>query len=210
MTLSPLEERILALAGVLQASLLIYEWVIEDKSDELAFNTCISSLYQQNPAQFIEIYGDVKNLRRGLILLSKIFDAPKASVYREVTRYAIGALHLAKQLQKNSKLSDSLSQRIRFAGSQAEYFNATHSNVIASLAQAYTETLGTLNFRIHIVGRPELMKRSDAMSKSRALLLAAVRSAILWYQLGGRHWQLLFKRKQMQEGARALLARIPE
>ncbi|MEQ8953835.1 MAG: DUF489 family protein, partial [Gammaproteobacteria bacterium] len=46
----------------------------------------------------------------------------------------------------------------------------------------------------------------------RALLLAGIRAAFLWYQLGGRRWRLLLYRKRIQETAhnmrRSLLSSV--
>ena len=39
----------------------------------------------------------------------------------------------------------------------------------------------------------------------RALLLAGMRSAVLWRQLGGSRWQILFKRKHIITEARRIL-----
>ncbi|HLR87578.1 MAG TPA: DUF489 family protein, partial [Wenzhouxiangella sp.] len=39
----------------------------------------------------------------------------------------------------------------------------------------------------------------------RAILLAGLRSAILWHQVGGRQWQLIFRRGKMLQEARSLL-----
>jgi high frequency lysogenization protein len=43
------------------------------------------------------------------------------------------------------------------------------------------------------------------VEKVRANLLAAVRSAVLWRQVGGRQWQLLLHRRQCGMLARGLL-----
>ncbi|MEK7758734.1 MAG: DUF489 family protein, partial [Pseudomonadota bacterium] len=42
--------------------------------------------------------------------------------------------------------------------------------------------------------------------KVRAALLAGIRSAVLWRQLGGRRWQLLFSRGKLARTAAELLA----
>ena len=39
----------------------------------------------------------------------------------------------------------------------------------------------------------------------RALLLAGIRSATLWRQLGGNRWQLFFSRRKILKDAYALL-----
>ena len=208
MTLTREQERILALAGIVQASALVYEVAMENKLDESAFTVCMASIYNQNPSNFIDIYGDIAGLQKGLTILSRIFSAPKSLENREISRYTISALHLARKLVKNKALTEKLSAKIRFSASQAQYFSSTHSNVIASIAQAYVETLGSLPFRIQIIGRPEIMKRPETLDKARALLMAAVRSAVLWQQLGASQWQLLFKRKALTQTAQEMLTQI--
>jgi high frequency lysogenization protein len=42
-------------------------------------------------------------------------------------------------------------------------------------------------------------------AKVRATLLAGIRSAVLWRQLGGRRWQLLFARSKIARAATELL-----
>ena len=208
MTLNRNQERVLSLAGIIQAAALIYEMVMENKSDENIFAICMNSIYNQQPAHFMDVYGDLAGLQKGLSILSRLFNMPRTLEYREITRYTISALHLARKLNKNKVLMETLGQKIRFASSQAQYFSATHSNVIAGIAQAYIETLGNLPFRIQIIGRPEIMKRPETLNKARALLMAAVRSAILWQQLGASQWLFLFKRKALTRTAQKLLAEI--
>lgn len=208
MTLNRDQERVLALAGIVQAATLIYEMVMENKLDENAFAVCMSSIYNQQPAHFMDVYGDLAGLQKGLTILSRLFNMPRTLEYREISRYTISALHLARKLNKNKVLMEKLAQKIRFASTQAQYFSATHSNVIASIAQAYIDTLGNLPFRIQIIGRPEIMKRPETLDKARALLMAAVRSAILWQQLGASQWLFLFKRKALTNTAQKLLAEI--
>ncbi|MCE3237777.1 MAG: lysogenization regulator HflD [Gammaproteobacteria bacterium] len=208
MTFNRDQERVLALAGIIQASALLYEMVMENKLDETAFTVCMNSIYNQEPAHFMDVYGSLEGLHKGLFVLSGIFTAPKSLAYKEISRYTISALHLARKLVKNTALTEKLSSKVRFASTQAQYFSATHSNVISSIAQAYVDTLGMLPFRIQIIGRPEIMKRPEILDKARALLMAAVRSAILWQQLGASQWQLLFKRKALMNTAQKLLGEI--
>ncbi len=208
MTLTREQERVLALSGVVQAATLLFEFTIENKWDEAAFAVCIGSLYNQNPADLTDIYGDLHGLEKGLSILARIFQAPKSLKDREITRYSVGTIHLARKLAKNKALTEKLKTKIRFSASQAQYFSPTHSNVIASIAETYVETLGSLPFRIQILGRPEIMKRAETLEKARALLMAAVRSAVLWQQLGASQWQLLFKRKALANSAKALLGEM--
>lgn len=44
------------------------------------------------------------------------------------------------------------------------------------------------------------------MGEIRALLLSAIRSAVLWRQMGGSQWDFLLRRGEMKRAARDLLA----
>ena len=88
---------------------------------------------------------------------------------------------------------------------QAEHFSTMHDNVMANLAGIYTDTLSTFNFRIHVTGNPIYLTNPVNTNKVRALLLAGIRSAVLWRQMGGSRWQLIFGRKQYSEIAKKIL-----
>ncbi len=61
--------------------------------------------------------------------------------------------------------------------------------------------------RIQVSGTPAQPQQPHVQHKVRALLLAAVRGAVLWRRVGGKRRHLLFGRKQMIEQAKILLAR---
>ncbi|HSX19775.1 MAG TPA: DUF489 family protein, partial [Gammaproteobacteria bacterium] len=46
------------------------------------------------------------------------------------------------------------------------------------------------------------------VNKIRTILLAGVRSAVLWRQLGGSRWQLTFGKKTLLQDAQALLQEL--
>ena len=52
-------------------------------------------------------------------------------------------------------------------------------------------------FRIQVAGDPDLLKRESVADTIRAELLAGVRFAWLWQQLGGRRWHLVLRRRQL-------------
>jgi len=77
--------------------------------------------------------------------------------------------------------------------------------VISRLAALYSSTLSTLKPRVMVTGNPQLLQQDIVVEKVRASLLAAVRSAVLWRQVGGRQWQFLLNRRQCSLLARGLL-----
>jgi high frequency lysogenization protein len=58
---------------------------------------------------------------------------------------------------------------------------------------------------VMVSGNPQQLQQSNVVEKVRTNLLAAVRSAVLWRQVGGRQWQLLLYRRQCSMLARGLL-----
>jgi high frequency lysogenization protein len=48
-------------------------------------------------------------------------------------------------------------------------------------------------------GDPDYLAKPEIANKIRALLLAGIRSAILWKQCGGSRWKFLFYRKKIQK-----------
>lgn len=59
-----------------------------------------------------------------------------------------------------------------------------------------------------VTGNPQQLQQPKVVEKVRASLLAAVRSAVLWRQIGGRQWQLLLYRRQCSMLARGLLTGV--
>jgi Uncharacterized protein involved in purine metabolism len=77
--------------------------------------------------------------------------------------------------------------------------------IIEVLAATYSKTISQLQPRVIIAGQPFHLKNSEVTKQIRAALLAGIRSAILWKQVGGSHFQLLFKRKAYIQEAEQLL-----
>ena len=176
-------------------------------------STCIDSLIHGNADSIEEIYGGLENLETGLSALMYNLGAgqlgpdgrPKDM---ESTRYSINILHLQRKLMKNEKVYNDLMTGIKDTQSKLEFFDLMHPNIIASLAETYSKTISRLGPRIMIKGNQTYLGNPDNASKIRALLLAAIRAALLWEQAGGGRWKLLFDRSKMQKQAQQLLAQI--
>jgi len=57
-----------------------------------------------------------------------------------------------------------------------------------------------------VQGKPEYLNTPTNANRIRALLLAGMRAAVLWRQLGGNRLKLLWTRRGIVERAEALLA----
>ncbi|MDR9468954.1 high frequency lysogenization protein HflD [Marinospirillum sp.] len=186
-----------ALAGVLQAAQLVHELAGRGLVDQHTFETSISSILVTNPESTEDIYGgDLFNLRPGARALRKILLKEK-DVHPNIMRYAVGILVLQTKLMKDNAMLTALGERLDAIQAQAQHFSPTHENVLAALAGLYQDTLSTFSFRVQVQGDPQILQQQGNADKIRALLLAGVRSAMLWSQAGGKRWKLIFARKRL-------------
>ncbi len=203
-----LQDTTLALAGIVQAAILVEQVAKTGQLQADAFQYSIASLFDLNPANTLAVYGgNAQNLRLGLENLGVMLKGQHQ--HQDAMRYALGALHLQKKLAERNDMLKTVASRIEIAASQAEHFSSTHENVISNLAQLYSDTISTFRFRIQVMGDYNYLQQPRIASQIRALLLAAIRSAMLWRQVGGSRWQLLLKRKAIAETASDLLRLTP-
>jgi high frequency lysogenization protein len=203
-----LQDITLALAGVVQAAMLVEQVAKTGQVQQDAYKCSIESLFDLNPASTLAVYGgNARHLRIGLEALRDMLAGQHK--HQEAMRYALGALHLQKKLAGRKDMLNTIASRIAQAASQAEHFSSTHDNVIGNLGQVYSETISTFRFRIQVMGDYNYLQQTRVASQIRALLLASIRSAMLWRQLGGNRWQLLLQRKALAAQVDQLLRNLP-
>jgi len=193
-----------ALAGILQAVSLVDQIARNGLADQSALETSINSLFISDPENTIDVYGDARQLHTGMRTIIEQFSSPdKRNI--EIMRYTIAVIVLERKLNKLPGILEKISTGIEKSRAQAEHFTRTHENIIASLAQLYTDTISKLTPRIIVHGEHGHLSNPNNANKVRALLLAAIRSAVLWRQCGGNRWQLLLKRKAITDAANKLI-----
>ena len=94
--------------------------------------------------------------------------------------------------------------RLQHASFKAEHFSDNVGEVCHSIAGIYADTLSQLRFRIKVTGSAQHLQDRQTADKVRALLLAGIRSAFLWRQLGGRRWKLVLQRRRLLVTSEAL------
>jgi high frequency lysogenization protein len=115
---------------------------------------------------------------------------------------------MQKKIMNHPNLFKRLNQRIQQAKKQSEFFSLTHPTVVANLADIYLDAISPFNFRIMMWGNQRILGVNENMEKIRVLLLAGIRSTVLWRQVGGSRWQLLFSRSKIKTMAEKILAEI--
>ncbi|MGH1471237.1 MAG: high frequency lysogenization protein HflD [Cellvibrionaceae bacterium] len=199
------KERTIALAGVLQATALVDQLSNNGQLRKEEFTTCINALLEQNPSSTLSTYGDISHLELGLQFVLNSFDGMPQESAQNPLRYALGVFHLQAKLMSKPELLDIIGSRLVQANQQAAHFEPTHDNVINNLADLYTDTISKFRFRIQVSGDATYLQQDRTASQIRALLFSAIRSAMLFNQVGGKRWQLLIYRKRIIRCAQELL-----
>ncbi|SDK81833.1 high frequency lysogenization protein [Modicisalibacter muralis] len=194
----PTTRQAIALAGVFQAAAVVDQLARTGQCDERAWQTLIRATLDTDPTSFEAIYGGHhNNLRLGLGVLNAVAGREQADP--GVLRYGFTLLMLMQKLRKQPAMMDTLGERLTRVQDQAEHFDDTHENVIASLGELYQNTISTFRQRIVVQGDPGLLQQRMMPERVRAALLAGIRFALLWHQQGGRRWKLIFQRAAMKK-----------
>ena len=205
MTIRTENNRTLAFAGMLQALQLVQQTAHGRPYDVDAFQATLGSVLTLDSTSVEEIYRGVDGVRNGLRLLPIQLLGEKRKPDPELSRYLVVLLHLERKLSKRADLLERLRTGIEQAQRQVEHFDIGHPNVLASLANTYSETISTLHPRIMVNGDPSRLRDTAVADQVRALLLAAMRSAVLWRQCGGTRLGLLLGRRKLTDIANELL-----
>ncbi len=198
-------EHAMALGGLFQAVSLVQQVARDGNADSEPFESSIASVFRLDAENTDAVYGGDTQLTRGLQILCRQLGRDKSRQDAELMRYAVSLMFLERQLVRSTKMMDRLRQGIDTATHQSEHFSLTHENVLARLADTYASTVSQLQPRIMVQGKPEYLNAPANANRIRALLLAGMRSAVLWRQLGGNRLRLLWTRKSVVRCAEELL-----
>ncbi len=196
--------RTLALAGLLQALSLVQEVARTGKAPEEAMAASLGSLLETEPADVDAVYGGPAGVALGLRRLRQVLDGSRPDP--ELLRYAAAVLNLERKLRRDPERLAAIRRTMERAREQRAHFPVTHPNLVAALADCYVQHISTLGPRILVKGDPAQLVRPEVAQRIRALLLAAIRSAVLWRQCGGSRLQLLLGRGRILRCARELAA----
>jgi len=162
MNLNIIEERTIALAGVLQACSQVQNLARNGRVNQFDFDACA-----------IE---DV-----------------------EVLRYVATVLHLQTQLYRDR-------QKFTAFGTEVDRLSACdQDSLVEAFSEVYQTYISAMRPQIIVQGESEYLQNVTIPPQVRALLLAALRSAVLWQQKGGGRLKLLWERTRMRNAARDLL-----
>ncbi|WP_443019244.1 high frequency lysogenization protein HflD [Shewanella sp. Pdp11] len=194
----------MAFAGILQAIAQVQHLARHGELDNAELAASLNTILVTNPDNTADVYQDKIVLQKGYkLILNQLGDSSQKDV--EITRYLVGVLALERKLVRSNSGLGMLAERINQVNRQLHHFAITDEQVIANLASIYSDIISNLGPKIQISGNPVCLQRPIVQQRIRALLLAAMRSAVLWRQLGGKRRHLVFARKAIVDTAKKSL-----
>ena len=204
--MSAWSDRALAFAGICQAALAVQQLARKgEMSPETLAEPLYNSLLMVNADNTESVYGSRSVLAPGLKVLQGQLNGNDAKDV-EQTQYVVRMLQLERLLMKNTEALKKLGSGIDQIVRQKNEFNFEHYRIVENLAGLYSDVISPLGPRIQVHGNPNLLKQPHIQHQIRALLLAGVRSAVLWRQRGGKRRQIIFSRSKILQATQMLLA----
>ena len=192
------DDRVLALAGIAQALQQVRRIADTGHSDAAAVRTAMDSVFRIDAASPQAVYGGVDAVKPGLRLLHNYFRNQGQDPI--LPKLALAVLQLERRFVSEPDTIERVAQGLARAAAEARRLeDSAHPDVLATVGGIYADTISHLKPRVMVQGNPHYLGQPGVVAEIRALLLAAVRSAVLWRQLGGGYWDFLFGRKAMVE-----------
>ncbi|MEH6587794.1 MAG: high frequency lysogenization protein HflD [Halioglobus sp.] len=206
---SVLEQQTIALAGVAQAARLVDQISRTGSYPAEFLEPSIHSLFEFEPDNVAAIFGGLAGVKLGLNNLSAMLASRQADENREIVRYVLNMLYLERKFAASNEMMSVVHSRLEHTSFKAEHFAGHVNDVCHSVSGIYQDTLSKMRFRIKVSGSAQHLQDKVNADIIRALLLAGIRSAFLWRQLGGRRWRLLFERKRILQTSQHLSRDLP-
>ncbi len=200
----------LALAGVCQAAFLVKNLARTGKVEPNTFEASLESIVITDPKETIDTFGGLEKLRLGIATLESQLNNKSGRKDSEITRYIADILGLERKLTRNSSSLGELASRIEHIKRQQMHSSLFEPPMIANLASVYKDVISPLGSKIQVAGNPDILKQAGIQDKVRAVLLAGIRAAVLWRQLGGKRRNIIFQRNKILKVVHELMHQLEE
>ncbi|MGB1580197.1 MAG: lysogenization protein HflD [Nevskiales bacterium] len=202
MMIFPTRDATLAFAGVLQPLYWVHQIAAHGESNAERLQYSIDTILNLDPPSVDAVYGKAPQLGDGLGLLQQFLQGAQKPIKLDrmeqnlIMRYTGQVLRLGSRLQARRSVANQLAKGLRAIPRSAMDNNhdALLREQVEALAKLYTVHISPLSPRVMVNGQPTYLRNHQFVTDIRCQLLAALRSAVLWHQCGGRFWHLLFFR----------------
>jgi high frequency lysogenization protein len=190
-------ERVLALAGLTQSLRQVRRIAETGEADSQVLTTSLDSVFRIDAGSTEDVYGGARNLRPGLLLLrdylSNHGDDP------QLPKLAFSVTQLERRFVATDAVAERVHEGILAIAPQAARLGSSHPEVLAALGSLYAGTVSHLRPKVMVQGNPHYLGQAGVVAEIRAVLLSALRSAVLWRQLGGSAWDVFLRRRALAQ-----------
>ncbi len=194
-----IQERTIALAGVLQACQQVQHLARTGHAKDDIFDSSLQSILVLDAVNTPAVFGGLSGLRSGLTLLKDGVLNSTAGDDLELLRYMMSILQLQTQLYRDDQKFSAFGQSVERLSSYS------NDELIDACSSAYQSHISVLWPQIIVQGEQEHLQQDGVPEKVRTMLLAAIRAAVLWQQKGGGKFRLVWERTRMRHAADELL-----
>jgi high frequency lysogenization protein len=196
--------QVVALAGLTQCVHVVQQIAKRGQADEEQMRPCVASLLKLDADDVLDVYGGLHNVATGLRLLEKQLGRPD-QVDPELARYSATLWFLERKLMKSGDKMSIITDGIRSVAERVSDSTLLDDEPLAELAEIYQKTISELRPRVVVMGEERYLRNTENASRIRTLLLAGIRSVVLWRQCGGSRWKILLSRGSFQRTVRWLM-----
>ena len=196
---NPLDDRAIALAGLVQALRQVRQIAETGQADSAVLQTALDSVFRIDATSPLEIYGNAQAVAPGMQLLFDYFANEGDAKDALLPRLALSVMQLERRFVREGATASKVQEGLLALAPTAERLGSTHPDVLASLGTLYADTVSHLRPRVMVQGNSHYLGQAAVVSEIRAVLLAALRSAVLWRQMGGSLWDFLLRRRALMQ-----------
>ncbi len=192
-----MDDRVLALAGLAQALRQVRRIADTGQADAAVLATSLDSVFRIDAATPEDVYGGAREVRPGLLLLRDYLSNQGGDT--QLPKLALAVTQLERRFSADDAVGEAVHEGILAIKPRAEQLGSSHPEVLSALGSLYAETVSHLRPKVMVQGNPHYLGQADIVAEIRAILLAALRSAVLWRQMGGSAWDIFLRRRAMQQ-----------
>lgn len=198
-----MDDRTLALAGLVQSLKQVRRIADTGQADAQILATSLDSVFRIDADSPEAVYGGAASVRPGLLLLrdylSNHGDDP------QLPKLALSVTQLERRFVSSGPVAERVHEGILELKPTADRLGSSHPEVLAALGALYAESVSHLRPKVMVQGNPHYLGQAGVVAEIRAILLAALRSAVLWRQMGGSAWDIFLRRRALQQSIESWL-----
>jgi high frequency lysogenization protein len=187
-----MKDRVIALAALVQAVEQVQQMANLGQAQTRALEPVIASLFRFDVPDTEAVYDGKRNLDFGIKRLRAQLDGAGRDSF--IVRVCMSLIQLERSFLNDENAVAKVQARLNELAPMAEEKGFTHPDLLAALGEIYANVISPLGPKIMVQGNPVYLAQAQVIGEVRAALLAGIRAAVLWRQVGGSFWDFFLRR----------------